>query len=468
MNDYRLIEKIGQGAYGEVYLAFNQKGEYVAIKKVALPALAEKRGYILAQRLCHPLVVACFDSFEADGYFYMVMAYVKGVSLDKRTLTSHEGQRLIVEMLHFFRVLKKQGITYNDLKPANIIYGYDGHFYLIDYGAMSKMNDESLPRFGSKAFASPEYLAGDVVDWHSDLYSLAKTIQLVCPGLSKRQKRWLKKALQPQKKHRFRTIVGAKFAIKAIYTKMMTVFVIAMFLMTILPYQYAVKQHDSNMLLTYYPYLSEGYRLYFTDHDMTALATWQTLDDHHLFRIWNKQYLRQLSDELCYIDLSWTWDIQKQLLSHLSDGESQAKLELLKGQMTYEDFDDKQKSDSARLFLYRYWIDFEDVDNKSWLEETLSHETSFSQEYMTILMSQVALKRGKFEDLEASINQLALIDDPNKAYYQAKCALWIFDCGHYEAKWLSLAKQYLMNASMDERTQALNAMIEKRIAQWHF
>lgn len=466
MNNYRIMVQIGQGAYGRVYLAQDKTGKYVAIKKATLPALAEKRGCEIAKKLHQTMLVTYYDCFEEGGYFYIVMAYIQGVSLDKCTLTKKESKRFILVMLEFLRALKKQRVTYNDIKPANVIYASNGRFYLIDYGAMSAIYDESLPRFGSKAFASPEYLAGRTIDWRSDLYSLAKTIELVSPNLSKRQKRWVKKAKRQQKKHRFHTITGAKLAIQAAYAKTLCLGIVATLLVTTMFYQNAIAQKDISTLLTYYPYQSEGYRFYFENHDHTSFTTWHTIAQSHLFDIWDRFYLRQLSDELCRLDLLWTWDIQRQLLCHLSDRESQNKLRLLDGKLSYEEFYQNNESYSARLFLFRYCIDFAYFESEAWLNTALSKEKSIPYEEIVILNVQLALKDGQYETLKKSLDDLMTIDYLNKEYYQAKCALWIFDCGQYEIKWLIAAKQYLSGASEDERTRTLALVIEKRIAQW--
>ncbi len=70
MNSRYLFQKvIGLGSYGKVYLAWDtQLLQNVAIKKTALPALAEKDGTKLLQRLKHTHIASYLDSYEDEGY----------------------------------------------------------------------------------------------------------------------------------------------------------------------------------------------------------------------------------------------------------------------------------------------------------------------------------------------------------------------------------------------------------------
>ncbi len=173
---YELMEEIGRGGMGVVYLARDTQLErQVAVKVLNVTdrdLLAEAR--ILA-RLEHPGIVPVHDAGALpDGRIYYAMKLVQGTRLDRFS----ETKPPLPELLRTFcRVCEpvafahSQGVFHRDLKPANIMVGKFGEVLVLDWGlALDGMTG------GTPEFMAPEQARGDRVNARSDVYALGKTL----------------------------------------------------------------------------------------------------------------------------------------------------------------------------------------------------------------------------------------------------------------------------------------------------
>ncbi|MCA9920275.1 MAG: serine/threonine protein kinase, partial [Anaerolineales bacterium] len=194
-NRYELGKKIGEGAMGEVYEAFDTQTERtVAIKmlpaKVALPRRQErfKREARTVAKLEHPFVVPLYDfslsEEDQDDPPFLVMRYMMGGSLADKiqqgrlprdeviTITRRIGQAL--DEAH------KQGLVHRDIKPANILLDQNGYAYLADFGIVKDSgSDERLTgdgQPGTAPYMSPEQVMGQELDGRSDIYALGVVV----------------------------------------------------------------------------------------------------------------------------------------------------------------------------------------------------------------------------------------------------------------------------------------------------
>jgi serine/threonine protein kinase len=194
---YHILQRLGAGGMGRVYLAEHVKmGRRCAIK-VLHPAMAGDADAIArfnreaanASRIDHPNVAAIYDFGETpDGLLYLAMQYVEGATLTQvmresgvlPALRALEIVRQVAEGLHAAHTL---GIVHRDLKPDNIMVstGDDGvdQIKVVDFG-IAKAAGESARGvtrtgivMGTPEYMSPEQLAGEDVAAPSDLYSLA-------------------------------------------------------------------------------------------------------------------------------------------------------------------------------------------------------------------------------------------------------------------------------------------------------
>ncbi|MEQ9671708.1 serine/threonine protein kinase [Coleofasciculus sp. G2-EDA-02] len=149
--------------------------------------LFEREAQILKQ-LKHPRIPKYRDYFHIDErslWFGLVQDYIPGVSL--KTLMS-QGQRFIEadirkiarELLHILQFLHQlnPAVLHRDIKPSNLIWGEDGHIYLVDFGAVQDRATTEGATFtvvGTYGYAPMEQFGGRAVP-SSDLYALGATL----------------------------------------------------------------------------------------------------------------------------------------------------------------------------------------------------------------------------------------------------------------------------------------------------
>ena len=197
-NRYLIVQPIGKGGMGDVYLAVYQRlGSAVALKRTffaddnALGSAFEREARILA-RLRHPVLPKVIDHFAENGDQYLVMEHISGDDLSKRL----EGQNKpfplkwvmfwadqLLDALSYLHT-HEPPIIHRDIKPQNLKLTDENHIVLLDFG-LSKDFDSSQPGDGlnsasvagySPHFAAMEQIRGTGTDGRSDLFSLSATL----------------------------------------------------------------------------------------------------------------------------------------------------------------------------------------------------------------------------------------------------------------------------------------------------
>jgi serine/threonine-protein kinase len=205
ISQYLILEKLGEGGMGVVYLAEDTVlGRRVAFKSLKNSATPEYNQYKtrflrearLASTLNHPNIVSVYDYGETSGGLpYLVMEYVKGNNLsdvlrqDKLTVT--EGVEIIKQIARALSEAHGHGIVHRDLKPSNIFINERREVKVLDFGLAKLLdadsyNSKSLSSatselftetregvfMGTPSYSSPEQLLGTSVDRRSDIFSL--------------------------------------------------------------------------------------------------------------------------------------------------------------------------------------------------------------------------------------------------------------------------------------------------------
>ncbi len=198
---YRLVERVGEGSMGTVFLGWDPRlHRTVAIKvlrrKMAFEPAVLKRflreGKLVAQ-LDHPGIVKVFDIGNEGGSHYIVMEFVQGADLDlirkkEGTFTFERALAIARQVAEALDHAHSFGIVHRDVKPSNIILSEDGTARLTDFGVAHLGAEETVLTqagevLGSPAFMSPEHVRGaDKVDARSDLYSLGATLYVLLSG----------------------------------------------------------------------------------------------------------------------------------------------------------------------------------------------------------------------------------------------------------------------------------------------
>lgn len=197
---YRLLQKLGQGGMGEVFLAQHATMERrVAIKVIArdLPAEALQR-FLLEVRtiavLDHPNIVHAYNVDVENDRYYLVMEYVEGADLEQ--LIQRQGPLAWQKAVDIIRQTAaglghahEQGIVHRDIKPANLMVTPQGLVKILDLGLARLQGSKSASDSGpSRILGSVDYMAPEVAldpesaDPRSDIYSLGCVLFFLLTG----------------------------------------------------------------------------------------------------------------------------------------------------------------------------------------------------------------------------------------------------------------------------------------------
>ena len=169
--DYELLEEIGRGGQGIVYLARQKSlNRSVALKVISLGQWASKahlkrfrREAQAAASLDHPYIVPIYEVGERDGSCYFSMQFVEGGQLDevlKRTpMSIRHGAELIAKLARTVQYAHQHGILHRDIKPGNILLDQQGEPHLTDFGLARLVEMESTVTRTMEVLGTPSYMA---------------------------------------------------------------------------------------------------------------------------------------------------------------------------------------------------------------------------------------------------------------------------------------------------------------------
>jgi ligand-binding sensor domain-containing protein/tRNA A-37 threonylcarbamoyl transferase component Bud32 len=205
IGNYKIIDKIGSGGMGTVYLATHTADPS---KKVALKVLKEeytadsvqtrrfKQEAIIVDQIEHPNIVKIIERGEYRQSIYIAMELLCGETLASKL--GREKQLSIPDCLHImkqvcgaFALIHRKNIIHRDLKPENIMLievGADPLFVkLLDFGlaraqTFSRLTESGMV-LGTVSYISPEQITGNVYSTASDIYSLGVTFYEMVTGI---------------------------------------------------------------------------------------------------------------------------------------------------------------------------------------------------------------------------------------------------------------------------------------------
>ena len=187
ISHYRLLEKLGEGGMGTIYLAEDTRlSRQVALKFIHSYRLKEKHAKTRLMRearaaaaVDHPNVAAVYEVSEVEGHPFIAMAYVKGQTLEHRIsedlLEISEALNIACQLADGLEAAHSQGVVHRDLNPANVIRSADGRVRIVDFGlamlsSASRLTEPGTP-MGTANYASPEQMKGEAVDHRTDIWS---------------------------------------------------------------------------------------------------------------------------------------------------------------------------------------------------------------------------------------------------------------------------------------------------------
>ncbi|OJF09964.1 protein kinase domain-containing protein [Couchioplanes caeruleus] len=201
---YRLIERIGSGGMGVVWLAHDEVLQRrVAVKElrhswgssdrsVAAGRERSLREARAAAALRHPHIVAVYDIAAQDGQPWIVMEFVPGRSL--KEIVAEDGpmpvERAVdigLQLLSALRAAHAVGITHRDVKPANVLISADGAVRLTDFGLATLPDAETLTEtgaiIGTPGYLAPEQAKGLPPGPPADVFGLGATLYYAIEGV---------------------------------------------------------------------------------------------------------------------------------------------------------------------------------------------------------------------------------------------------------------------------------------------
>ena len=205
LGEFAVLDKLGKGGMGEVYLAEDlQLGRKVAIKVVAdrLRTDDEARERLLeearlASALNHPNICTIYQVVSTDDELYLVMELVEGTVLRN----SIYGNPLPVETVLAYGIeiasglghAHQNGILHRDLKPGNVMIGIDGRVKILDFGLAQRQGTEvteattihhasSNDLAGTPLYMAPEQMRAGRADTRTDIWSLGVVLYQCASG----------------------------------------------------------------------------------------------------------------------------------------------------------------------------------------------------------------------------------------------------------------------------------------------
>jgi eukaryotic-like serine/threonine-protein kinase len=201
LGPYRILLRIGSGGMGDVFLAerdYDGVRRQVAIKIIRCAPLDREivRRFLqerqILGRLEHPHIAGMLDAGRTpDGMPYLVMEFVDGVPIDQfagaHQLPVRAKVALFRDVCNAVAYAHRNLIVHRDLKPRNILVTVEGCPKLLDFGIAKLLSEApdaeaTSAALMTRAYASPEQLAGRDVTTASDIYSLGVILYELLAG----------------------------------------------------------------------------------------------------------------------------------------------------------------------------------------------------------------------------------------------------------------------------------------------
>jgi serine/threonine protein kinase len=199
LNHFKIINLLGKGGMGEVYVAEDSKLKRMVALKVLPEEMARdpvrlerfQREAETIAALNHPNIVTIYSVEEAEGVRFLTMELVEGDTLHE--LTPPDGMdfesflRLSIPVTEALLAAHEKGIIHRDLKPGNIMVSQEGRIKVLDFGLAKLLRDDSNPNashletraetedgmiLGTMPYMSPEQIQGKRLDHRTDIFSL--------------------------------------------------------------------------------------------------------------------------------------------------------------------------------------------------------------------------------------------------------------------------------------------------------
>ena len=207
VSHYRILERLGQGGMGEVFLAQDTTLD----RKVALKFLPEElqqdptarkrflREAKSAAALDHPFICKIYEIGTAQDRTFIAMEYIQGVTLQEKLaegpLSIEDVLEIAWEIADALEGAHRGGIVHRDLKPSNVMLIPEGHVKVMDFGLAKRVVPEGEEEdvstvltqegaaVGTVPYMSPEQVRGQSLDTRSDFFTLGVVLYEMVTGV---------------------------------------------------------------------------------------------------------------------------------------------------------------------------------------------------------------------------------------------------------------------------------------------
>jgi len=204
IGDYRLIQTLGEGGMGRVYLAEHlPTKQTIALKwmhqrfadDTAIRARFDREIRVMRELRGHPNILPLLETGEAEGVPYFTMPYIAGGSVYQRlkqntSFSQQECAEILDDLTSALEFAHARNILHRDIKPGNILLATNGEAYLTDFGIATDPDPNSEfhtltiqgSSLGTMGYIAPEVIQGIPATRSSDVYALGVTIYEMLTG----------------------------------------------------------------------------------------------------------------------------------------------------------------------------------------------------------------------------------------------------------------------------------------------
>lgn len=188
---YHIVQLLGQGGFGRVYLGWSNELQRTVAIKVYQHNCTYKDVEPMAARIQHPNVIHIYDAGRLDEYRrYIIQEHLRGKTLEDieaLQLSPSQAVDYIRQACRGLHAAHLAGVVHRDIKPSNLFLHHpwsagaprnnQAVIKVIDFGALHKMANSQAQIIGTPEFAAPEqYFSHTTLDARTDVYALGITL----------------------------------------------------------------------------------------------------------------------------------------------------------------------------------------------------------------------------------------------------------------------------------------------------